>query len=61
MHIAVRASNRIEVLLLNAGATAIMAKRHPVAAQRRLLGERGLAATMARKRPTARMARFTYW
>src|SRR5436309_1108407 len=59
MHIAVRASNRIEVLLEMNGATAIIRNSAAVATRRSAGEPRGRAATMASAVPAIRMSRFT--
>ncbi len=59
MHMAVSASNRIEVLLEISGATIMTAMTPSVAARRKIGGDNGRAATIARTIPIRKMTRFT--
>src|SRR5712691_12255147 len=59
IHIAVSASNKIDVLLETSGAASITPITPSVAARRTIGGDNGRAATIARAIPTRKMSKFT--
>src|SRR6266436_9362829 len=58
IHIAVSASNRIDVLLETSGATSISPITPNVAARRTQAADNGRAATIARTMPTRKISKF---